>query len=59
MSGDDDLEQEFIGWHWWTGVSGILYVRRERSSPPVVFRGETMDDLKDQVRKHLAERAQR
>jgi hypothetical protein len=26
------------GWHTWTGVGGVLYARRERTSPPKVVR---------------------
>ena len=55
----DDLETEFPCWHWWRGVSGIFYVRRVKSSPPVVLRAESLDDLRTQVRAYLAERAQR
>jgi len=58
VSGDDDLETEFTGWHWWRGVSGLYYARRMKSSPPVVLRAQTLDDLREQVRVYLAERAQ-
>jgi hypothetical protein len=53
MGGDDDLEREFPGWHWWRGVSGLYYVRRVRSSPPIVLRAETLDELREQVRDYL------
>ena len=33
------LRGQFPGWEAWRGVSGLLYVRRRMSSPPVVFRG--------------------
>jgi hypothetical protein len=46
-------------WHWWRGVSGLYYARRVKSSPPIVFRAENMDDLRDQVRAYLVARAQR
>jgi hypothetical protein len=59
MSGDDDLEREFPCWHWWRGVSGLYYARRVKSSPPIVFRAENMDDLRDQVQAYLVARAQR
>src|SRR5205807_10297584 len=35
------LRGHFPGWEAWRGVSGLLYVRRRMSSPPVVFRGYT------------------
>ena len=59
MSGDDDLEREFPCWHWWRGVSGLYYVRRVKSSPPIVLRAESKDELVGKVRVYLAERAQR
>jgi hypothetical protein len=33
------------GWEAWTGVAGILYVRRRKTSPPVVFRSTDACDL--------------
>jgi hypothetical protein len=35
------IRGQFPGWEAWRGVSGLLYVRRRMSSPPVVFRGYT------------------
>jgi hypothetical protein len=40
---------EFPHWHLWRGVSGLLYARRPRTSPPVVVRGENVADLRDQI----------
>jgi hypothetical protein len=62
VSGDElaELELEFPGWHAWRGVGDTgFYVRRELSSPPVVYRAESLTDLRDQVRQYLATRAQR
>jgi hypothetical protein len=57
MGADDDLEHEFPCWHWWRGVGDTgFYVRRERSSPPIVLRAESLDDLKSKVREHIAAR---
>lgn len=33
------LRGQFPGWEAWRGVSGLLYVRRRMTSPPVVLRG--------------------
>jgi hypothetical protein len=44
------LRGQFPGWECWRGVSGILYVRRRMSSPPVVFRGYTTKSLAEQIR---------
>jgi hypothetical protein len=53
-----DLENEFPGWHAWVGVSGDLYyARRLRSSPPVVFRSETVQGLCDLIAKYLSDRS--
>jgi hypothetical protein len=38
------------GWEAWTGVGGTLYARRQKSSPPIVLRATTTDDLARQVR---------
>ena len=37
------------GWSVWRGVNGILYARPFRRSPPLLFRGETKDELLAQV----------
>jgi hypothetical protein len=41
-------------WEAWRGVSGLLYVRRRMTSPPVVFRGYTADSLAEQIREYEA-----
>ena len=45
---------EFPCWHAWAGVAGLLYVRRPKSSPPVVFRGYTAETLAGQIREYEA-----
>ena len=50
------LRGRFPGWECWRGVSGLLYVRRRMSSPPVVFRGYTAQSLAEQIREHEARR---
>ena len=42
---------EFPHWHFWRGVSGLMYARRPRTSPPVVVRGEDTEDLRAQMRR--------
>jgi len=39
------LGGKFPGWQAWRGVSGLLYARRLRTSPPVIVRAATADDL--------------
>ena len=46
------LRGQFPGWEAWRGVSGLLYVRRRMTSPPVVFRGYTAKSLAEQIREH-------
>jgi hypothetical protein len=46
------LRGQFPGWEAWRGVSGLLYVRRRMSSPPVVFREYTAKSLAEQIREH-------
>ena len=41
---------EFPHWHVWQGVSGLLYARRPRTSPPVVVRVEDAVALRNQMR---------
>jgi hypothetical protein len=50
------LAGEFPRWEAWRGVSGLLYVRRRMTSPPVVFRGYTAKALAEQIREHEARR---
>jgi hypothetical protein len=42
---------ELPRWHVWRGVSGLLYGRLLRSSPPLVVRGEDATDLRDAIRR--------
>lgn len=51
----DGLTAEFACWEQWRGVNGVFYARRMRSSPPIVFRAETLGDLRKQVREHIAQ----
>lgn len=44
------LTAEFPHWHAWRGVTGLLYARRPRSSPPKVVRAATAWALADQIR---------
>ena len=37
------------GWECWVGVSGLLYARRPRSSPPIVVRDITAEGLAAKV----------
>jgi hypothetical protein len=37
------------GWECWVGVGGILYARLRRSSPPIVVRAATAEELAAKV----------
>ena len=37
------------GWEAWVGISGLLYARRPRSSPPIVVRDTTAEGLAAKV----------
>lgn len=38
-----------FGWEAWVGISGILYARWARSTPPIVVRAATAEDLAAKV----------
>ena len=42
---------EFPHWHVWRGVSGLVYARRPRTSPPLVVRADNPADLLAQIRR--------
>jgi hypothetical protein len=46
------LRGRFPGWQAWRGVSGLLYARRLRTSPPVIVRATTADDLAAKITEH-------
>ena len=37
------------GWETWTGVGGVLYARRARTSPPKVVRAADAAGLREQI----------
>jgi hypothetical protein len=51
------IEHEHPCWHTWVGVGGLLYARRLKSSPPVVYRAADPAELEARIREH--ERPQR
>ena len=50
------LYGRFSRWEAWVGVGGILYARLRRSTPPVVFRAATADELAAKVAEWEASR---
>jgi hypothetical protein len=51
----DDIAREYPRWHCWHGISGLYYARLIGASPPVIVRGEDPMDLRDEIRRWLAE----
>jgi hypothetical protein len=47
-----ELRGRFPGWQAWRGVSGLLYARRLRTSPPVIVRAATAADLAARITEH-------
>jgi hypothetical protein len=52
----DEVGREFPAWHCWKGISGLVYAKLNHASPPVVVRGEDPLDLRDSIRRKLADR---
>ena len=46
------------GWEAWTGIGGLLYARRRNSSPSIVVRAATAEDLAAKVARAEEERQQ-
>jgi hypothetical protein len=44
-----DVQDRHPRWHAWTGVTGILYARRPRTSPPRVVRGSSPAELDEAI----------
>ncbi len=52
MSRDGTLQAligKFPGWHGWVGVTGALYARQVRSSPPVVVKADDAAGLAAEI----------
>jgi hypothetical protein len=42
-----EVDRDYPGWHAWPGVlAGVVYARRPRSSPPMVVRAVTTEELR-------------
>jgi hypothetical protein len=46
------IERDHPAWHTWQGVGGLLYARRLKSSPPVVYRSTDPGELEARIREH-------
>jgi hypothetical protein len=45
------------GWEAWRGIGGVLYARRRKTSPPVVFRAATAEDLAAKITEYEGARS--
>jgi hypothetical protein len=46
------LRGKFPHWEAWVGIGGLLYARRRKSTPPVVFRAATAEELAAKIREY-------
>jgi hypothetical protein len=44
-----DVGRDYPRWQAWEGVFGLLYARWPRSSPPMVVRAVTVDQLRTKI----------
>jgi hypothetical protein len=49
----DDLALAHPRWHFWRGLTGLVYASRLKCSPPVVKRSPTVEGLRDQLEADL------
>jgi len=55
-----EIAQAYPAWRAWPGtVAGVLYARRPRTSPPLVVRAATLDQLRQAIEDAERERGLR
>jgi hypothetical protein len=55
-----EVERDYPGWQAWRAVlAGLVYARRPRTSPPLVVRAGTTDELRQAIEAAEAERGLR
>jgi len=55
-----EVERDYPGWHAWpAALGGLVYARRPLTSPPLVVRAVTMDELRQAIEAAEAERGLR
>jgi hypothetical protein len=55
-----EVERDYPGWQAWPAVlAGVVYARRPRTSPPLVVRAVTTDELRQAIETAEAERGLR
>jgi hypothetical protein len=52
--------RDYPGWHAWpAALAGLVYARRPRTSPPLVVRAASVDQLRNEIEAAEAERGLR
>lgn len=55
-----EVDRDYPPWHAWRGVlGGLVYARRPNSSPPMVVRAVTTDELRQAIEDAERERGLR
>jgi len=55
-----DIDRDLPPWHAWEGViAGLVYARRPKTSPPMVVRAVTVDQLRTEIEAAERERGLR
>jgi hypothetical protein len=54
------VDRDYPGWHAWPAtLAGLVYARRPRTSPPLVVRAASVDQLRNEIEAAEAERGLR
>jgi hypothetical protein len=54
------VDREYPGWHAWSAVlAGLVYARRPRSTPPLVVRAVSVEQLRSEIENAERERGLR
>lgn len=54
------VDRDFPGWHAWAAaLAGLVYARRLRTSPPLVVRATSVDQLRHEIEAAERERGLR
>ena len=55
-----EVDRDYPGWHAWpAALAGLVYARRPRTSPPLVVRATSVDQLRKEIEAAERERGLR
>jgi hypothetical protein len=54
----ESIQTEFPGWEAWRGIDGLSHARIKGATPPVMVHAEDLMDLRDQIKRKLAQSEQ-